>query len=88
LFFVQLIKRKKIKSDFNVNLFIPFLNIDYLYEKSQWIFELFSKILGKMAHNVLDVCDVLTARIEKCVAFLGLAKCGWSELWEGAQRLT
>jgi hypothetical protein len=28
--------------------------------------------------------DVLTARIKKYAVFLGLAKCGWSEPWEGA----
>jgi hypothetical protein len=39
-----------------------------------------------MSHNVPAVYDVLTARIKKCAAFLGLAKCGWSEPWEGAQR--
>jgi hypothetical protein len=47
-----------------------------------------SIISEKMAHNVPAVYDVLTVRIKKCVAFLGLAKCGWSEPWEGAQRLT
>jgi DNA invertase Pin-like site-specific DNA recombinase len=35
-----------------------------------------------MSSNVPAVYDVLTARIEKCAAFLGLAKCGWSEPWE------
>jgi hypothetical protein len=37
-----------------------------------------------MSLIVLDVYDVLTDRIKKCAAFLGLAKCGWSEPWEGA----
>jgi hypothetical protein len=37
-----------------------------------------------MAHNVPAVYDGLTARIEKCVAFLGLTNCGCSEPWEGA----
>jgi hypothetical protein len=32
--------------------------------------------LGGIAHNVPAVYDVLTARIKKCAAFLGLAKCG------------
>jgi hypothetical protein len=41
-------------------------------------------MLAGIAHNVPAVYDVLTARIEKCAAFLGLAKCGWSEPWEGA----
>jgi hypothetical protein len=35
-----------------------------------------------MAHNVPAVYDGLTARIEKCVAFLGLSNCGCSEPWE------
>jgi hypothetical protein len=29
-----------------------------------------------------NVCDVLPARIEKCVAFLGLAKCAGTMAWE------
>jgi hypothetical protein len=41
-----------------------------------------------MAHNVPAVYDVLAARISKCVAFAGRPKCGWSEPWEGAKRLT
>jgi hypothetical protein len=36
----------------------------------------------KMAHNVPAVYDVLPARIEKCVAFLGLAKCAGVLAWE------
>jgi hypothetical protein len=32
------------------------------------------------SHNVPAVYDVLTARIEKCAAFLGQAKCWWSEV--------
>jgi hypothetical protein len=36
----------------------------------------------KMSYNVPAVYDGLTARIEKCVAFLGLANCGCSEPWE------
>jgi hypothetical protein len=35
-----------------------------------------------MAHNVPAVYDGLAARIEKRVAFLGLANCGCSEPWE------
>jgi hypothetical protein len=35
-----------------------------------------------MSHNVPAVYDGLTARIKKCVAFLGLANCGCSEPWE------
>jgi hypothetical protein len=38
--------------------------------------------LSKIAHNVPAVYDGLTARIKKCVAFLGLANCGWSVAWE------
>jgi hypothetical protein len=48
----------------------------------------FQPILGTIAHNVSAVYDGLTARIEKCAAFLGLANCGCSEPWEEAQRLT
>jgi hypothetical protein len=36
----------------------------------------------KMSHNVPAVYDGLTARIEKCVAFLGLAKCAGVLAWE------
>jgi len=39
---------------------------------------------NRISYNVSAVYDVLTARIKKCAAFLGLAKCGWSEPWEGA----
>jgi hypothetical protein len=42
----------------------------------------FYKILGQMAYNVPAVCDGLTARIEKCVAFLGLANCAGTTAWE------
>jgi hypothetical protein len=35
-----------------------------------------------IAHNVPAVYDGLTARIEKCVAFLGLANCGGGFAWE------
>jgi hypothetical protein len=35
-----------------------------------------------MSPNVPAVYDGLPARIEKCVAFLGLANCGCSEPWE------
>jgi hypothetical protein len=44
-----------------------------------------------MAHNVPAVAnlrfdDGLTARIDKCVAFLGPANCGCSEPWECSDR--
>jgi hypothetical protein len=42
----------------------------------------FQIILGGMSHNVPAVYDGLTARIEKCVAFLGLANCGGGFAWE------
>jgi hypothetical protein len=45
-------------------------------------FIFFQPILGAIAHNVPAVYDVLAARIEKCVAFLGPTKCGCSEPWE------
>jgi hypothetical protein len=38
--------------------------------------------LAGISHNGAAVYDGLTARIEKCVAFLGLANCGCSEPWE------
>jgi hypothetical protein len=40
------------------------------------------QIPGFIAFNVPAVYDGLTARIEKCVAFIGLANCGCSEPWE------
>jgi hypothetical protein len=40
------------------------------------------KIWFGISHNVPAVYDGLTARIEKRVAFLGLANCGCSEPWE------
>jgi hypothetical protein len=42
----------------------------------------FSKIFGKIAHNVPAVYDVLPARIRACVARPGLAKCGGGLPWE------
>jgi hypothetical protein len=39
------------------------------------VFNISCGILGPIAHNVPVVCDGLTARIEKCVVFLGLANC-------------
>jgi hypothetical protein len=50
----------------------------------QYFMLYFVKILGGISHNVPAVYDGLTARIEKSVAFLGLANCGCSEPWEGA----
>jgi hypothetical protein len=38
----------------------------------------FTNILARISHNVPAVYDGLAARIEKCVAFLGLANCGCS----------
>jgi hypothetical protein len=43
---------------------------------------LFKPFLAQIAHNVPAVCDGLTARIEKCVAFLGLANCARATAWE------
>jgi hypothetical protein len=43
---------------------------------------IFYKNFKKIAHNVPAVCDGLTARIEKCAAFLGLANCGGGFAWE------
>jgi hypothetical protein len=39
-------------------------------------------MLGAMSHNVPAVYDGLAARIEKCIAFLGLAKCAGETAWE------
>jgi hypothetical protein len=44
-----------------------------------------TKVLGKMAHNVPAVYDVLAARIEKCVAFLGPTKCAGAAAWEWSE---
>ena len=38
-----------------------------------------------MAHNIPAVCDGLTARIKKCVAFLGLANCAGAMAWEWSE---
>jgi hypothetical protein len=38
----------------------------------------FSKILGKLAHNVPAVYDVFASPIKETVGFQGLQKCGWS----------
>jgi hypothetical protein len=46
---------------------------------------IFQPILAAIAHNVPAVYDGLTARIEKCVAFLGLANCGCSKPWEWSE---
>jgi hypothetical protein len=43
---------------------------------------LYKGLIQKMAHNVPAVYDVLPVRIEKCVAFLGLAKCAGATAWE------
>jgi hypothetical protein len=40
------------------------------------------KFAKNISHNVPAVYDVLPARIEKCVAFLGLAKCAGATAWE------
>jgi hypothetical protein len=40
------------------------------------------KIWFGISHNVPAVYDGLTARIEKRVAFLGLAKCAGAMAWE------
>ena len=41
------------------------------------------QILGQMAHNVPAVCDGLPARISKCAAFAGRAKCGGEKPHKG-----
>jgi hypothetical protein len=46
------------------------------------IFEFFGINAGKISHNVPAVGDVLPARIRKCVAFPGLAKCAGTMAWE------
>jgi hypothetical protein len=42
----------------------------------------FQKILGKIAHNVPAVYDVLASPIKETAGFQGLQKCGWKEPWE------
>jgi hypothetical protein len=41
-------------------------------------FDIFSKNLAKIAHNVPAVYDVFASPIKETVRFPGLAKCGWS----------
>jgi hypothetical protein len=54
-----------------------------------WFFPNFSQILGqKIAHNVPAVYDVFAVAIKEREAFQQPQKCGWSEPWEGAKRLT
>jgi hypothetical protein len=48
----------------------------------QPFFNIFTKISAQIAYNVPAVYDGLTARIEKCVAFLGLANCAGATAWE------
>jgi hypothetical protein len=43
---------------------------------------IFTKILGKIAHNVPAVYDGLAARIRKCAAFPGPTNCGGVLAWE------
>jgi hypothetical protein len=61
----------------------PEFRFDYFSLKNFLFCQLFhAEISEKMTYNVSAVYDGLTARIEKCAAFLGLAKCGYSEPWE------
>jgi hypothetical protein len=48
----------------------------------QVFLQFFYKNFKKISYNVSAVGDGLTARIEKCVAFLGLAKCAGATAWE------
>jgi hypothetical protein len=59
--------------------FLVSVNLFLLSIVFQMIFYTYSKII---APNVPAVCDVLAARIRKCVAFPGPTKCGWSVAWE------
>jgi hypothetical protein len=50
-----------------------------------FISSIFSTAVQAISPNVPAVCDGLAARIRKCAAFLGLAKCGWKEAWEWSE---
>jgi hypothetical protein len=73
----MLLSSKKTKN----MLFFTFLSHGFL---DALFIQFLNNCQGQMAHNVPAVYDGLTARIEKCAAFLGLANCGCSEPWEGA----
>jgi hypothetical protein len=47
-----------------------------------FLYIIFQQILGGMSYNVPAVYDVLAARISKCVAFAGRAKCAGATAWE------
>jgi hypothetical protein len=47
--------------------------------------KLFRLGFKKSAYNVPAVYDVLTARISKCVAFAGRAKCAGATAWEWSE---
>jgi hypothetical protein len=68
-------------------MYIPSLSYNIrIFYLCQDFLKYFSYTASKIAHNVPAVCDGLTARIEKCVAFLGLVNCGCSEPWEWSVR--
>jgi hypothetical protein len=45
----------------------------------------YNKFAKNISHNVPAVYEVLPARKEKCVAFLGLAKCAGTMAWEWSE---
>jgi hypothetical protein len=67
-----------------LNKILIIISIRYMYILNFLLIQVvyYTNFSKKLAHNVPAVYDGLTARIEKCAAFLGLANCGWSEPWE------
>jgi hypothetical protein len=43
---------------------------------------IYRNFIKVIAHNVSAVCDVLAARIRKCVAFPGPTNCAGAMAWE------
>jgi hypothetical protein len=77
---MKIISEKILSNQCNKTLFILyilFFSINVILSYSyNFVNIYFQKNLGQIAHNVPAENDGMTARIEKCVAFLGLANCG------------
>jgi hypothetical protein len=67
---------------FYKSIFFFVILVNHIAPPWRAAFYISQKISIFIAHNVSAVYDGLTARIEKCAAFLGLANCGCSEPWE------